>query len=72
MERFYLDDAALRMYAAAECLAAAVAAMLDVPKAAIRTIKEKKPTSDHAAIGKYLQIHKADQPLALALFVASS
>ncbi len=68
MERFYLDDAALRMYAAAECLASAVAAMLDVPKAALRAEKRKQRTSHHSALGQYLREHHSQHPLAVAMF----
>ncbi len=61
-ERFYLDNAALRLYSAAEHLAAAVRAMLDVPRDQL-----PKGVSEWERVRKYLSQAASGLPLTEAV-----
>ncbi len=67
MERFYLDDACLRLYAAGESLATAVILMLDVNRTLMNEYRDAK-TSEKSALAAYLRAHAADHVLTHPLF----
>ena len=52
-ERYYIDDAALRLYSAAEHLANAIVLMLNLDEEKLRELREKR-SSRQAAVGRYL------------------
>lgn len=62
VERFFLDDVALRLYAAGEHLANGIEAMLGIPRSAINR-KQQPKGSWQAAVGKYLLNHQPNHPL---------
>ena len=65
-ERYYLDDAALRLYAAGEQLAAAVVLMKRISGDDLAPYR-KKHSSDQAVLGAYLEKKKDRDPLAATL-----
>ncbi len=52
--KFYIDDVALRLYAAAEHLANFVIAFLNIEKSKLKQSKTKKPSSLASRVGKYM------------------
>ena len=58
-EKYYLDDAALRLYAGAEHLANAVVFMLNLSDDALLPYQEKY-TSQHTKVGMFLKRERAD------------
>jgi hypothetical protein len=64
--RFYIDDAALRLYAAGEHLAAAIIAMLEIDSAQLESYRGKK-VSQQAAVAKFLSDERLDHPLTAAV-----
>jgi len=65
-ERYYLDDAALRLYAAGEQLAAAVVLMSEISKADLAPHRKKRK-SEQAVLGEYLAKKKDGAALTAAL-----
>jgi len=64
--RFYLSDVALRLYAAAEHLAAAILAIMDLSEADLGKPKKCR-TSLQARVGKHMRDVWPDHPLTLAV-----
>lgn len=60
LEKFYLDDAALRLYSAAEHLADGIRKMLAIPKSAFG----RGGGSEWRRLRKYLKQHLPDEPVA--------
>lgn len=71
LERFFLDDAILRLYACGEHLASAIAFMLELPPAELNTFKEKR-SSLQATVGRYLASKQPGHPLTVAVSRLSS
>lgn len=65
-QRYYIDDAALRLYAAAEQLADAIKLMLEITDEEIKAYKTEG-TSRQVAIGKYLKARRKRHPIAQAV-----
>ena len=66
-ERYYLDDAAFRLYAAAEDLANAVVFMLDIKDAQLAAYRKSNRVSQQAVVGTYLAKERAAWPLTESL-----
>ncbi|MEA2416176.1 MAG: hypothetical protein QOI58_2833 [Thermoanaerobaculia bacterium] len=62
-ERYYLDDAAFRLYAAAEDLANALIFMLDLKDAQIAPYRKNNRVSVQATVAAFLKKERADWPL---------
>lgn len=62
--RFYSDDVALRLYASAEHLAAAIVAMLEIDPLRIPKIKK---TSRNCAVGGFLASQMSEHPITRAV-----
>lgn len=62
--RFYLDDAALRLYAAGEHLANAVICMLEIDR---RTLPRRKRTSLQATVARLLRTMHHERSVTLAI-----
>jgi hypothetical protein len=67
--RFYADDIALRLYTAAEHLASAIIAMLELNLQEIANIKKANPSriSLASAVGTFLLEQKPDHPISIAI-----
>ena len=64
--KFYLDDAALRLYAVGEHMAEAIMCMLEVEEKGLKSYRERG-SSRQVAVGKYLQKEKPESELTLAV-----
>jgi hypothetical protein len=64
--RFYVDDAALRLYAAGEHLAAAIIAMLEIGSTHLESYRGKK-VSQQVAVAKFLSDERLDHPITAAV-----
>lgn len=64
--RYYLDDAALRIYSSGEHLANAILFMMEIPRTDLCKYKKGKG-SLQVAVGKYLMDEKPNQPITQAL-----
>lgn len=75
--RFYVDDAALRLYAAGEHLAEAIVCMLEISSADLKKYRKTGRPDDlgskQSALGKYLMAELPDHPVtkAISALVAS-
>lgn len=61
-ERYYANDVAYRLYAAAEHLAAAIEAMLEISPQALKPHRGRR-TSRQAVLAAYLQAEKREHPV---------
>jgi hypothetical protein len=71
--RFYLDDAALRLYAAGEHLAEAIVCMLELDKERLRKYRKTGRPDDQgsqqSAVGKFLKSEMPGHPITTAISV---
>lgn len=69
--RFYVDDAALRLYAAGEHLAEAIVCMLEIDKESLRKYRKTGRPDNHgsqqSALGKYLRAEMSAHPITEAI-----
>lgn len=65
-ERYYLEDAAFRLYNAAEDAADAIRMMLEISQADLRPYREKR-SSLQAQVGAFLIASRPDDPMAAAV-----
>lgn len=69
--RFYLDDAALRLYAAGEHLAEAIVCMLEIDKDGLRKYRKTGRPDDlgsqQSALGKFLKAEMSAHPITKAI-----
>jgi hypothetical protein len=70
-ERFYIDDAALRLYAAAEHLAKAITCMLDLSTEDLAPFRERR-ASLQSAVGAYLKSELQSNKLTKAILKLAS
>jgi hypothetical protein len=67
-EKFFLDDAALRIYAAGEHLAEAIRCMFGVSKDALKKYQNRyRCTSEQCAIGKFMEAENPNSSVTQAL-----
>jgi len=66
MERFYTDDAAFRLYAAAEHLAEAITGMMELSEADLGAYRKNR-TSRQAVVGQYLVHEQSNHALGQAV-----
>jgi hypothetical protein len=70
-EKYYLDDAALRLYSAGEHLATAVKFMLELPEEQLGPFKKQR-SSQQAVVGTFLAARKPDHCVTAAVTGLSS
>src|SRR5262249_46292543 len=65
--RFYVDDAALRLYAAGEHLANAIVSMLEIDANDLKRFKTGNESSQQPTVGRYLIAERAGDPVTDAI-----